>query len=226
MKQQFQFMPPPFTPDSRNVGGRNMITQQIWNHLQQLQQIHQQTPHVTLSPTPTPHSPKPSSLEPIYRLPKKKQDYLLFPTFLFRRKTVSENLTPSLSPKPRHDETHLLFQDPYNNIRKFTQNKKNQKIFPYSTVHLGLLQKVKANDVKLQRNQESILWNDIQQQVSLLNPFDIDNMLLSLESIILENGIYSTQDYGRLILLILQDHPQIPKTDLATILNLLIIKQI
>ncbi|CAK63162.1 unnamed protein product (macronuclear) [Paramecium tetraurelia] len=152
---------PPFTPDARNLGGRNLISQQIWNHLQQLKEISQQIPQLLISPRKVPNSPK-QSIEPLNcKRMNRKQDYLLCPTYLFRRKTVSESFT-SLSPKHIQDETQLLFQEPL--LRRQKNLKSPQKIFPFSTIQLGALYRVKANEIKINKNQD-LMQDCLQQKI-------------------------------------------------------------
>ncbi|CAD8107190.1 unnamed protein product [Paramecium primaurelia] len=212
---------PPFTPDARNLGGRNLISQQIWNHLQQLKEISQQIPQLLISPRKIPNSPK-QSIEPLNcKRMNRKQDYLLCPTYLFRRKTVSESFT-SLSPKHIQDETQLLFQEPL--LRRQKNMKSPQKIFPFSTIQLGALYRVKANDIKINKNQDLIQWNEVEQEVKDLNN-NYDELLIQIQQIIIDFGIFSAQDYQILIQMILRIKPQIPKMDLLNIFNELIIKQ-
>ena len=85
---------------------------------------------------------------------KNTLDYLLFPTFLFRRKTVSEQtLTPSPKKKneniansqsvhqqqlemvdSKNEQTCLLFQDPYRVPYSQTiKSRKKPKLLPFST---------------------------------------------------------------------------------------------
>lgn len=100
------------------------------------------------------NSPKQLSIEKVRSPLRKKQDYLLYPTYLFRRKTISESITPSLSPKHR-DETQLLFQEPL--LRRGSRlNKQPQRIFPFSTIQLGALYRIKANDVKLKNHNDDM----------------------------------------------------------------------
>lgn len=84
---------------------------------------------------------------------KNPSDYLLFPTFLFRRKTISEQVALTPSPKKKgqeiniyslhqpvdyvdshNEQTVLLFDDPikmpYNQSIK---HRKKPQLFPYST---------------------------------------------------------------------------------------------
>ncbi|CAD8194589.1 unnamed protein product [Paramecium pentaurelia] len=212
---------PPFTPDARNLGGRNLISQQIWNHLQQLKEISQQIPQLLISPRKIPNSPK-QSIEPLNcKRMNRKQDYLLCPTYLFRRKTVSESFT-SLSPKHIQDETQLLFQEPL--LRRQKNMKSPQKIFPFSTIQLGALYRVKANEIKINKNQDLIQWNEVEQEVKDLNN-NYDELLIQIQQIIIDFGIFSAQDYQILIQMILRLKPQIPKMDLLNIFNELIIKQ-
>ncbi|CAD8200739.1 unnamed protein product [Paramecium octaurelia] len=212
---------PPFTPDARNLGGRNLISQQIWNHLQQLKEISQQIPQLLISPRKVPNSPK-QSIEPLNcKRMNRKQDYLLCPTYLFRRKTVSESFT-SLSPKHIQDETQLLFQEPL--LRRQKNLKSPQKIFPFSTIQLGALYRVKANEIKINKNQDLIQWNEVEQDVRDLNN-NFDELLIQIQQIVMDFGIFSAQDYQILIQMILRLKPQIPKMDLLNIFNELIIKQ-
>ncbi|CAD8187552.1 unnamed protein product [Paramecium octaurelia] len=212
---------PPFTPDARNLGGRNMISQQIWNHLQQLKEISQQIPQILVSPRKLPNSPK-QSIETInYKRVNRKQDYLLYPTYLFRRKTVSESFT-SLSPKNIRDETQLLFQEPL--LRRQKNLKSPQKIFPFSTIQLGALQKIKANEIKMNKKNDEIPWCEVEMTVKEFNT-KYEDLLNEIQQVILEFGIYSASDYQILIHMILRLKPQIPKMDLLNIFNELIIKQ-
>ncbi|CAD8095384.1 unnamed protein product [Paramecium primaurelia] len=212
---------PPFTPDARNLGGRNMISQQIWNHLQQLKEISQQIPQILISPRKLPNSPK-QSIEAInYKRVNRKQDYLLYPTYLFRRKTVSESFT-SLSPKNIRDETQLLFQEPL--LRRQKNLKSPQKIFPFSTIQLGALHKIKANEIKMNKKNDEILWNEVEMTVKEFNT-KYEDLLNEIQQVIQEFGIYSASDYQILIHIILRLKPQIPKMDLLNIFNELIIKQ-
>ncbi|CAD8187433.1 unnamed protein product [Paramecium pentaurelia] len=212
---------PPFTPDARNLGGRNMISQQIWNHLQQLKEISQQIPQILISPRKLPNSPK-QSIEAInYKRVNRKQDYLLYPTYLFRRKTVSESFT-SLSPKNIRDETQLLFQEPL--LRRQKNLKSPQKIFPFSTIQLGALHKIKANEIKMNKKNDEILWSEVEMTVKEFNT-KYEDLLNEIQQVIQEFGIYSASDYQILIHIILRLKPQIPKMDLLNIFNELIIKQ-
>ncbi|CAD8195295.1 unnamed protein product [Paramecium pentaurelia] len=214
-------MIPPFTPDARNLGGRNMISQQIWNHLQQLKEISQQIPQILISPRKLPNSPK-QSIEPInYKRVNRKQDYLLYPTYLFRRKTISESFT-SLSPKNIRDETQLLFQEPL--LRRQKNLKSPQKIFPFSTIQLGTLYKIKANEIKMNKKNDQIPWYQVEMTVKDFN-IQYEDLLNEIQQVILDFGIYSASDYQILIHMILRLKPQIPKMDLLNIFNELIIKQ-
>ncbi|CAD8190048.1 unnamed protein product [Paramecium octaurelia] len=212
---------PPFTPDARNLGGRNMISQQIWNHLQQLKEISQQIPQILISPRKLPNSPK-QSIEPMNcKRVNRKQDYLLYPTYLFRRKTISESIT-SLSPKNIRDETQLLFQEPL--LRRQKNLKSPQKIFPFSTIQLGSLYKIKANEIKVNKLNDQIPWYQVELTVKDFN-IEYEDLLNEIQQAILEFGIYSASDYQILIQMILRLKPQIPKMDLLNIFNELITKQ-
>ncbi|CAD8115501.1 unnamed protein product [Paramecium sonneborni] len=212
---------PPFTPDARNLGGRNLISQQIWNHLQQLKEISQQVPQLLISPLKIPNSPKQSIELLKCKIINRKQDYLLCPTYLLRRKTISESFT-SFSSKQIQDETQLLFQEPL--LRRQKNMKSSQKIFPFSTIQLGALYRIKAKDIKINKDDDLIQWKQIEQVVMELNN-NFDQMLIHIQSIILDFGIVSTQHYQMLIQMILRLKPQIPKMDLLNIFNELIIKQ-
>ncbi|CAD8106137.1 unnamed protein product [Paramecium sonneborni] len=212
---------PPFTPDARNLGGRNMISQQIWNHLQQLKEISQQIPQILISPRKLPNSPK-QSIQPInFKRVNRKQDYLLYPTYLFRRKTASESFT-SLSPQNIRDETQLIFQEPL--LRRQKNMRSPQKIFPFSTIQLGALYKIKANNVKMNKKNDQIPWYEIEMIVKDFNN-TYEELLNEIQQIIIEFGIYSACDYQILIQMILRLKPQVPRMDLLNIFNELIIKQ-